>query len=196
MVTLRHSFDAAKWEGALQLGAYRARDLRPVHEPIGAFLVGVVQRNIDRGGARGDWPDLSEATLLARARGRSGRGQVFKRAQLVEDMKAIEAASDFDSRSQFKRRLGARALTKRAATLIEGAKALIFSGRLLRSITYLAEATYVDVGSNLVYAARQFFGSAPGVKPVTPARNPFELLDEDEAEILRMYLDYFQGAFA
>ncbi|HLY95198.1 MAG TPA: hypothetical protein VKP14_10150 [Gaiellaceae bacterium] len=170
-VTLRKQIDTSRWEAPLRDAARRAGDLTPVHRQIGELLTNVVHRNFDSNG-NGRWPDLSVSTLIARARGRTGTAKVFKQAR-----KGVES----------------RALTKHAQTIIEGAKALIWSGRLYRSITYLADRAFVEVGSNLKQAARLFFGSGPGVRPATPARNPFELLPGDEQTIMELYRIYLTG---
>jgi phage gpG-like protein/phage gp36-like protein len=172
-VAFRHSLEE-NWERSFAQVARRADNPMPAHRIVGEMLLGVVQDNFEAQGGPGErWPDLSDSTLLARARGRSGRGRVeYKRRRAAD---------------------GERAVTPRAAAAILGAKALIWTGRLLRSETWQAARTYVDVGSNLVQAARLFFGSREGVKPVTPARNPFHLTDEVRQSIRETYARWFFG---
>ena len=72
------------------------------------------------------------------------------------------------------------------------AKPLIFTGRLLRSMTYVAEREYVDVGTRLAYARRLFFGWTR-TQPNTPARNPFLLAPGDQSEIVGIYQRHILG---
>lgn len=178
---LRYTVDVSGWAQPMREAASRAEDLTPAHRVIGELVLDRTTTNFaNEAGPDGPWPALSIATLIQRARGRSGRAQVFAD-------KVIERPSKQGTKS-----LGGRALTKRAQNVIEGAKELVFSGRLLRSLHSLATATYAEVGSNLVYAARQFFGWTE-TQPHTPARNPFHLTDADESSILRIYTDYLFG---
>jgi phage gp36-like protein/phage gpG-like protein len=188
-VLLRHTFDSSRWDEGLREAMRRASDLSPVHRQIGDAAVGWTRRNFDTQGINHDWAPLSPATLIQRAKGeRQGR-----------DLRAARRP----------RRAGPvrQGLARRPDGSREGndggREAAVWSGRLLRSMTYLAGAKWVDVGSNLVQAARLFFGSASGVptywngrqtKP-TPARNPFGLTPSDEAEVWRMYVDWLWGAF-
>jgi phage gpG-like protein len=189
-VFLRHTFDSSRWDEGLREAMRRASDLSPVHRQIGDAAVGWARRNFDTQGINHDWAPLSPATLIQRAKGRSGKVEIYER----------HVGRDGQGRYVKGSRGG---LTDRAKETMAGAKPLIWSGRLLRSMTYLAGAKWVDVGSNLVQAARLFFGAASGAptywngrqtKP-TPARNPFGLTPSDEAEVWRMYVDWLWGAF-
>jgi phage gpG-like protein len=172
-VSMRHSLEE-NWERSFAQVARRADDPMPAHKIAGEMLIGVVQDNFDAQGGPGErWPELSDATLLARARGRSGHGRVEYKRKRAGD--------------------GARAVTPRAASIILTAKALIWSGRLLRSITWQGSRSFIDVGSNMVQAARLFFGSREGVTPKTPARNPFSLSEAVRQDIRETYARWFFG---
>jgi phage gpG-like protein len=185
MVTMRHTVDFSTWSTPLEEAARAAGDLTPANKQVGELLINIVDRNFATEGGPEKWPELSVETLIARAAGRSGTGQVFhdrviggaeRMGPLGRDAARVRAA-------------GGRDLTARAQKVLDhGAKPLIWSGRLLRSITYRAAELFVDVGSNLVQAARLFFGSRTGVTPVTPARNPFGLTGQDKDDIHRIYV--------
>jgi phage virion morphogenesis protein len=90
----------------------------------------------------------------------------------------------------------------------EGGRTLVLSGRLMQSITYVASAHGVEVGTNAIYAAIHQFGGTivPVSKPaltfkvlgkfvrvqkVTIPARPFLGLDrDDESEILAIAADY------
>ena len=57
-----------------------------------------------------------------------------------------------------------------------GGKTLIDTGRLLNSITYRATSRFVDVGTNVIYAATHQFG-----RGAIPAR-PFIMINDDDRE--------------
>jgi phage gpG-like protein len=172
-VSLRHSLEE-NWERSFKEAARHIDNPMPAHKIVGEIALGRVEENFKtQSNPTERWPDLSDATLLARARGRSGRGKVEYKRRRAGD--------------------GGRAVTPRAASLILSAKALIWSGRLLRSMTWQAARDYVDIGTNLVQAARLFFGSRAGVKPVTPSRNPLALAESDKREIRDTYASWFFG---
>jgi phage virion morphogenesis protein len=93
----------------------------------------------------------------------------------------------------------------------EGGRTLVLSGRLMQSVTYVASAHGVEVGTNAIYAAIHQFGGTivPVSKPalafrllgkfvrvqkVTIPARPFLGLDhDDEAEILQIATDYVAG---
>ncbi len=58
-------------------------------------------------------------------------------------------------------------------------KLLIDTGRLINSITYDAFSSYVDVGTNVVYAATHQYG-----RDAIPAR-PFLMLQDEDAPAIR-----------
>jgi phage gpG-like protein len=85
-----------------------------------------------------------------------------------------------------------RAFTKKGAFTARfrreerGGKILIQDRRLLRSIKYKVYPEAVEIGSNLVYAARHQFGYKGGSgrgRSTTPARPYLVVLPEDELEI-------------
>jgi hypothetical protein len=117
-VSLRHSLEE-NWERSFKEAARHIDNPMPAHKIVGEIALGRVQENFKtQSNPTERWPDLSDATLLARARGRSGRGKVEYKRRRAGD--------------------GGRAVTPRAASLILSAKALIWSGRLLRSMTWQA----------------------------------------------------------
>jgi len=170
-VAMRMDVDMSGWEDPLRRAAERVRDFRPAHRAIGELLLGEVGENFrNEGYPPGSWPDLSEVALLARARGRGGMRKILK--------------GGVGGRG--------RQLTAEAQRAIEGAKPLVWSGRLLRSMTHHAGAAYVDVGTNLVQAARLFFGwDGPG--PKTPARNPFNFSPAVMESAKRHYVEFLRG---
>lgn len=98
----------------------------------------------------------------------------------------------------------------------EGGQTLRDRGHLDNSITHRAGAAEVEIGSNLIYAAPNFFGatitakgdgylkfSLPGglgfrsVKSVTiPARNPLGIGGDDEETMEELTADYILGDLA
>ncbi len=174
-VTLRHEFDTSLWSSKLEEAARGAADPMGggAGEQIGELGLNVVHRTFDNEGGARRWPELSDATLIARARGRNGRGKVFRDSS---DARAASGGHGLKGNIAS----GAVPVTARAAKIIEGAKPLIWSGRLLRSTAYAVGQAFVDIGSNLVQAARLWFG----YKDITPARNPFDFTPEDNRQIL------------
>ncbi|MGE0256932.1 MAG: phage virion morphogenesis protein [Alphaproteobacteria bacterium] len=78
----------------------------------------------------------------------------------------------------------------------EGGRTLVDTGRLMGSITHVAGADFVDVGSNVVYAAIHQLGGPTGRGHVVdmPAR-PYLGVDAGEAvEIGNILADYLGGA--
>lgn len=78
----------------------------------------------------------------------------------------------------------------------ERGKTLVDSGRLMASITHVPGRDYVDVGTNVVYAAiHQLGGQAGRGHAVTLPARPFLGIDEgDRADILAILGDYIMGA--
>ena len=168
----RSELELGEWATALRSVAARVGDMTPANRQVGEKVLFAIARNFETNGAEGEWAPLSEATLIQRAKGRSGKAQVWKGKGAK------------------------RTYTVGAVRTMEGAKALIDSTRLIGSITYRAVSEYVDIGSNVIYAAAQFFG-LPGPRKwgratvkALPARNPLKLLASDEADIERIYVDF------
>lgn len=170
-VFLRYDLDTSSWERQLGAAAARATSLLPANRRAGEVILKAVTRNFATGGAHHDWKPLAASTLLNRARGRGGGGQVWKKRRSAA---------------------GERVMTAHASRLVADARPLVWSGKLLRSNTTQAAEDHVDVGTNHPGGARLYFGSAPGVRPVTPARNPLELLPPDEQEIERTYIEFWR----
>lgn len=169
---VRAELDMGEWGTALRGVAERCGDLTPANRQVGEAMKLAVRRNFDTNGPMGDWAPLSVATLEQRAKGRLGNKKIFK-GKGAKRQYTVGAVRD-----------------------MQGAKALRLSEMLFKSITYNALSSYVDVGSDKVYAAAQFFG-LPGPRKwgratvgELPARNPLKLLPVDEAEIERIYIDF------
>lgn len=78
----------------------------------------------------------------------------------------------------------------------EGGLTLVDKGHLRGSITHLAGAREVEVGSNLVYAAiHQLGGQAGrGHRVTLPAREYLGVSDDDEVEIHTILADFLREA--
>ncbi len=167
-VSLAYSIDMSGWTEPMRRMAAKARDLSDAHREIGELVLRRVRENFQSSGGHEKWAPLAESTLIARARGRTGGGKVYDR------------------------RYKKKTLTKRAMTIMANAKPLIFTARLLRSMTYVAVRDYVDIGTRIAYARRLFFGWN-GHGPKTPARNPFGLAPGDQGQILAIYQRHIMG---
>jgi phage virion morphogenesis protein len=70
-------------------------------------------------------------------------------------------------------------------------KVLVLEGYLRDSLLYQADADSLEFGTNSIYGATHQFGAEErGI----PARPFLGLSDEDEAEILAIFSDYFDAA--
>lgn len=151
--------ESARVRSVLQALARQAGNLQPAFKAIGrGMVVSTQQRMEGQHGPDGKpWPGLSPATLIARA---GGKRKAFKK----------------DGKS----------LRKPAARIIAAARALLDSGQLRGSLTYRADQTGVEVGTNRVYAAiHQFGGQAGRGRKVTIPARPFLGVDQgDETLIL------------
>lgn len=194
MATLSYEVNFGSWEQAFSGALERVRNLGPALREVGKIGVGLVVRNIEDRGGPIDWPDLSPATLIERARHPNGptRGapkQVFSGRRRIGPAGAREAG--------ILEKTGERALTKGARTAVESARPLIWTRALLRSISYATGRDFVDYGSTMVKSWTLFLGSRAGKKPVVPARNPFGMTAADEASIgsafVRHLFKLFQG---
>lgn len=192
MAQLLYSVDFEPWAAPLRQARDRMRNLRPALKEMGKIGVAVVQRNIDDRGGTIQWPDLSVATLIARARNPSGRAngggrQVFKSRQNVGPATSREARVLGST--------GRKAVTKRARGAIQSATPLKWTRELYRTIKAVVGDGYVDIGSPLKKSLTLFFGSRDGKKPVVPARSPFGFTPADMASMMRAYVGYVLGAF-
>jgi phage virion morphogenesis protein len=147
-------------------------DLRPILPQIGGALVASTQlRFKDQKGPDGvAWAPLGDVTRYNRAKRAAGGRTKGKRGKPT---------------AKFNRALGGPM------------QALLDTGRLRNSITYLAGADFVEVGTNVVYASTHQFGAKQGAFGRTrrggpipwgdiPARPFLGLSAEDEADILRL----------
>jgi phage gpG-like protein len=131
----------------------KARNLRPAFTEIGGMmLTGTQHRFEDQRDPDGKaWAPLSFPTLL----GRAGRGRKIAERGKVKGVEYVK-------------------LTARAERRVDGAKALLDSGRLFKSVTFRADGQSVEVGSNLVYARiHQLGGKAGRGRKVTIAARPY-----------------------
>ena len=79
--------------------------------------------------------------------------------------------------------------------LEEGGQTLVDSARLRNSMTHVASADGVDVGTNVVYAAIHQFGSGDLEKPKNIPSRPFLGLDDDDADaVLGVFRRRLAGA--
>lgn len=205
MAQLLYSVDFEPWAAPLREARRRLISDRTALAAMGKIGVAAVLRNIDDRGGTIQWPDLSAATLIARARNPSGRAttggrQVFKSRASMGPASAREArvlAHDSSASANFARvHLGqGRNLTKRARKVIENAEPLKWTKALYRDIRYRVGNGYVDIGSTLKKARTLFFGSAPGKRPKVPARSPFGFTAADGASMMRIYVGHVLGVF-
>jgi len=86
-------------------------------------------------------------------------------------------------------------LTKNAERRISGARILMRTGRLRKSIGYLAGKDKVTIGTNLIYSAIQQFGgmAGRGHQVEIPARPYLMLQDEDQPAIEKILGDWLLG---
>lgn len=163
-----------QWLDPIREVRRRLNNDTPAWRQVGEIALNRVKSNFLESRGAEPWADLAPSTLLNRARGVSGKGQVYKKSILKTDTG---------------KRLKTRQLTKKASALIEDAKPLIWTGRLLRSMAVRIAEGSAEVYSGLVQANRLFHGWTE-TKPHTPARSPFFLRQDDRAEILRVLMDW------
>ena len=138
-----------------------------VHRPIEFdAIVDMVRENFDSSGGREQWKPLAVSTLLARARNPDGKQGKAPRRILKKDGR----------------------INKAAARTISGAKPLLWSKALYRSIRFVPTSDYVDVGTPMIKGRTLFFGHSP-----VPARSPFVFRDGDADKIGRIYARHFWG---
>jgi len=161
-------------------------DLTPAFKIVGQIIQKSVWKNFDVGGRYSEvgswrggskkWLPLAFATLISRA---GGTSKAFKKGARKKEEFSVEG------------------LTVRARKKMEDAKVLVrhgMAGGLMGSVTYVASAVDVVVGTNKVYAAiHQFGGKAGrGKKVEIPARPYLVVQDEDIEEIKQTIWDYLQ----
>ncbi len=168
---LDFQIDMAPWVEAMAGAGQRVANMRPAHRAIGELLEDMTRQNIQAGGGNEPWPPLALSTLINRARDPSGRGKV--------------------SRGVFTKKGTFKAAADRA---IMGAKPLIWSGKLLRSIRYDAQNEYCDVGTPMIKGRTLFFGGKGWHGSRVPARYPFRFRVGDVERISAIYVNHiFDG---
>jgi hypothetical protein len=202
MVALKHQLDLMAWLNPIREVGRRITNDTPAWREIGEVALNRVRSNFLESRGAEPWAELAPSTLLNRARGVSGRGQVFKRGASIGPasreehrlLERTESASGHFARTQLGRDIK-RSLTSRARKAVEGAKPLIWTGRLLRSNYVRVGQGFAEVYNPLVQAKRLFFGWTES-KPNTPARNPYYLRPEDRAEISNILLRWIFSPLA
>lgn len=99
--------DMGAWTRYLQGAVARLRDLTPVHEKIGEYMVVETQDNFRTSGGREQWQPLAPATLTAQRR-RYGTFPLMKTRRLMRGIRYdarkafVDIGSDFrQARAQF-----------------------------------------------------------------------------------------------
>jgi phage gpG-like protein len=128
--------------------AQRTGDMTPILRVVAADIRTKIDDSFEQlKTPSGDmWPDLSEATLMERAK----RARGFTTNRTIGPLREGE-------RRRTARRWTAR-LRERVDDVIFNARALNDTGRLRRSITTQVGPRSLSFGTNVVYAAKQNFG--------------------------------------
>lgn len=188
--------DLMQWLDPIREVNRRINNDTPAWRQVGEIALNRVKQNfLDSRGAE-PFAELAPSTLLARARGVKGTGQVFKRGKSQGPatrneqrlLDHTESATDHFARTQLGHNIK-RALTARARKAVENAKPLIWTGRLLRANYVRVGPGFAEVYNGLVQAKRLFFGWT-ATKPNTPARNPYFLHPEDRSQILNVLMTW------
>jgi phage gpG-like protein len=175
MAALDFEIDISGWENAFKGARRRLGNLNPAHRAIGPILVEMTRQNFDTSGGNGPtWPSLAESTLIARAENPSGKADI--------------SAAGGGAYRVFNK---SGKVSKVAARVMAAAKPLIWSKKLYRSIRFVIGSDYVDVGTDIMYARRLFFGW--NGHPRTPARFPFRFRVGDAARIAAIYARHIFG---
>jgi len=146
---MRVTVEAGRLRRQLADAQRRALNLKPAMEDIGEEWLISIRETFDAEGRPERWEPRKPRTGWARLGGK---------------------------RKASKKRGGLRAKAKRKAA---GMKILTATARLRRSITRRATSKYVEVGSNLDYAATHQFGRNTGKGAPIPARPYLEFQDSD-----------------
>jgi hypothetical protein len=184
-VNLANKIELDGWLRPLAAAAGRLRDMTPAYREVGEIMLNRVRSNFLESRGQAPWEELAPSTLLARARGVSGKGRVFKSGKSVGPasrsehrlLEHAESATDHFRRTQLGHDVS-RTLTKGARARVENAKPLIWTGRLLRANYLRVSSTFAEVYNSLVQAKRLFYGWK-GAGPQTPSRNPYFFPEED-----------------
>jgi len=141
-------------------------DFRPAFEATGSHMVESIHQTFEQQGRPQRWVPLAATTLYQRAGGTVGR--------------------------VFRQRGGG--LKKRAEKKILGAKILMRTGRLLRSITYRATSDEAEVGTKLPYAAIHHFGgmAGRGKEVEIPARPYAQIHMGDRSSIYDIFTNFMK----
>ena len=79
--------------------------------------------------------------------------------------------------------------------LLKGGQTLTDTARLRNSITHVATAEQVEVGTNVVYAAIHQFGSGDLEKPKNIPERPFLGIDDDDRNTIeRLFVNALEAA--
>ncbi len=140
----------------------RGGNLSGLMRSFGEYMKGSIAKNFDAEGRPTRWPPLSLATLLGWA----------------------------GSRKSFTTKKGN--WSQKGQKALAGRKILTDTARLRRSINYVAGGRFLQVGTNVVYAAiHQFGGQAGRGKKVTLPPRPYLMFqEEDVAYFDALYLNY------
>lgn len=152
------TLDSGPVQAALSEMGNRCRSQRPVWSAMRGRMHESMLRNFRAEGRPDRWPPLAWATLHGRiAQGHNGNTHRV-----------------FGKRGGF---------TARANRILSGHKILVRSGRLRNSVVERSDATGMEQGANLVYAAiHQYGGKAGRGRKVTiPARPYLEFQPDDIA---------------
>lgn len=166
-----------------------ATDLHVLSQQLGEILEQSTKERFDneRDPQREPWQELTQATLVARARRRTRRK---------------DGTSGFYTRSTAPKRGRRRAgeevkepkLSARSIRIMSTAAILKDRGRLVRSIRRKALPEGVAVGTNLIYGAIHQFGgpAGRGKKVQIPARPYLGVSDEDLSDIKDCLEDFIR----
>jgi len=159
--------------------AQRLADMSPILRVVGEDIRAYIDESFDQSKSAvsgAPWADLSEATLMERAR--KARGYTVNRT--IGPLREGE------------RRRTARRWTRRVAERVQNAvfnaKPENDTGRLRGSITYNVQPRSLTFGSNVVYAAKQNFGDPSnkwrGHSAPVPARPFFPVTGPQGSQVL------------
>lgn len=166
MAGVELTFDIKEAEEFLGKLLASMKDMTPAYKNIGEHMKGSILETFQEGGRPEKWPELSQATIISRMGGSSGK--------------------IFTKRGTFR---------ASAAKKFGAIKPLVKTGRLLRSIKWKAGKDYVVIGTNVIYAAIQQFGGMAGRGRTVeiPARPFIVFQDEDYKEAAKLLEEYIMA---
>ena len=170
-LTMQVGVDDVELKRRIRRALRKLHDLTPAFEQAGEHMVSSITQTFHEQGRPQRWQPLSAVTLFNRAGGTVGK--VFTKKG---------------------------GLKKGAERKILGAKILMNSGRLLRSIHrgMRAGQDYAVVSTNVIYARIQHEGgkAGRGHKVTIPARPYMQILPEDEREVRSIFRTYLDEALS